>query len=81
MANETLPPMDAMLREVFRVAYIFRQKYQHPTDELDFWERAAEEMNALYNQCNQHPFAKVILLACYTDIERELKENLEGAKH
>lgn len=37
MANETLPPMDAMLREVFRVAYIFRQKYQHPTDELDFW--------------------------------------------
>lgn len=75
MGQEKLPKMDAMLREVFRVAYIYRQKYQNPTEDTAFWERAADEMNTIYHHCQKHPFAKGILLACYEDIERELKES------
>lgn len=75
-----LPPMEAMLREVFRVAYIYRQKYQHPTDDPTFWGAAAKELTEIVNQCKDHPFAQSIMLACYADIEREFKATKTGAK-
>ena len=65
------PKMDPMLREIFRVAYAYRKKYQHPTGDPAFWTAAANEMCYWVNKCGHHPFARGIMLACYEDIERE----------
>lgn len=70
-----IPKMDAALREVFRVAYIYRQKYQRPTGEPGYWQAAADEMCRIVAELGEHPFAQSILLSCYEDIEREYKEN------
>ena len=71
MSTAHLPPMDPALREIFRVAYLYRQKYQHPTEDPQFWSDAAAEMSALFFQLKSHPFARAILIACYEDIERD----------
>ncbi len=67
------PSMNPDLREIFRLAYAFRQKYQQPTTSPAFWNAAAADMEACVRQCNGHPFAQAIFLCCYEDIERELK--------
>lgn len=73
MMEDKLPPMDPALREIFALAYRYRQKHQHPTYGPSFWNAAASEMSALAAKLN-HPFAQALLLCCYEDIERELKE-------
>lgn len=70
-----LPKMHPTLREVFRVAYIYRQKYQHPTGEPGYWQAAADEMCRIVTELGGHAFAQSILLSCYEDIEREYMES------
>ena len=66
--------MDDTLREIFRVAYQYRQKYQHPTRSEQFWSNAAKEMSMRVHELKNHPFAQNLFLACYTDIQRECLE-------
>ncbi len=75
MEKDKLPPMAPELREILRDAYVYRQKYQNPTEDAQFWSDAAAEMSSLAFKHKAHPFARDVLLACYTDIERELKQN------
>lgn len=72
---DKLPAMHPELREIFRVVYQYRQKYQHPTSEREFWMAAAKEMSATAARLKDHPFARAMLLCCYEDIQRELDEH------
>lgn len=74
--SNNLMSMNPMLREIFRLAYNYRQKYQNPSGTEDFWRCAAAEMSKLVEHFGHHSFAEAMLLSCYTDIEREYKENL-----
>lgn len=67
------PPMPPRTREIFRVMYVFRQKYQHPKNTAEWWKRCSDEMTAILQHFEQDAFAMDLLIACYTDIERELK--------
>lgn len=75
MEKGKLPPMPPELREIMRDAYTYRQKYQNPTEDADFWNDAASEMSSIVFKHKAHPFARGIFIACYEDIERELKQN------
>ena len=33
------PPMPPRTREILRVIYVFRQKYQHPVNTVEWWQR------------------------------------------
>lgn len=68
------PSIDPALREIFRLAYYYRQKFQRPTRSKYFWRNAADEMALLVEQCGNHPFARDVFLACYADIERECRD-------
>lgn len=68
--------MDEALREIFRLAYYYRRKFQHPTRAEQFWRNAASEMAQLVEQCGNHPFARAVFLACYIDIEHECLERV-----
>lgn len=68
-----LPPMPHRTREIFRVVYVFRQKYQHPTYDAAFWDCCCKEMMAISRHFGNDPFADALLMECYADIERELK--------
>jgi hypothetical protein len=70
---DKLPPMHPDLREIFRLAYVFRQKYQNPTVSAVFWNDASADLETCVRRCGNHPFAQAIFLCCYEDIERELK--------
>ena len=37
-----LPPMAPRTREIFRVVFVFRQKYQHPVNTVE-WKPAARK--------------------------------------
>lgn len=65
--------MPLELREIFRSAYLFRQKYQHPTGSPDFWRHAADDLRLELARLKDHPFAKSLLFCCYMDLERETK--------
>lgn len=67
--------MNPVLKDIFQIAYRYRQKYQNPVNTEHFWNHAAEDMQVLAAHCKHHPFAEHMLMACYADIERELKEN------
>ena len=71
--QEPLPPMPVELREIFRTAYLFRQKHQNPTDSPDFWQHAADDLRLELARLKHHPFARALLFCCYNDMERERK--------
>lgn len=77
---EENPKIDPALREIFRLAYYFRQKYSRPSRSQQFWHNAAAEMAALVTQCKNHSFARDVFLACYVDIERECLERVPEQK-
>ncbi|MDL2205385.1 hypothetical protein LJC33_00555 [Eubacteriales bacterium OttesenSCG-928-N13] len=66
--------MDETLREIFRAAYQYRKKYQHPTRSDQFWRNAAQEMTLRVQELGNHPFAHDVFMACYADIRRECLE-------
>jgi hypothetical protein len=68
-----LPPMPAELREIFRTAYLFRQKHQNHEGAPDSWRRAADDLRLELARLNDHPFARALLFCCYKDLEREEK--------
>lgn len=67
------PPMPPRTREILRVIYVFRQKYQHPQNTVEWWKRCCDEMTAISKHFENDAFCNDLLVACYTDIERELK--------
>lgn len=73
MAEVKPPPMPPRTREILRVIYVFRQKYQHPVNTVEWWQRCCEEMSAISQHFGNDAFCNDLLVACYTDIERELK--------
>lgn len=72
-AQEPLPPMPAELREIFRTAYLFRQKHQNADGSPEFWRRAADDLRLELARLKEHPFAKSLLFCCYKDLERDSK--------
>lgn len=68
-----LPPMAPRTREIFRVVFVFRQKYQHPVNTVEWWEACCKEMSAISQHFQNDAFCNDLLVACYTDIEREMK--------
>ncbi len=68
-----LPPMPSKTREILSVIYRFRQKWQHPTRDERWWRACAQEMAEISGRFGRDPFCDDLLVACYTDIERELK--------
>jgi hypothetical protein len=73
--KQELPPMAPELRAIMLDAYRYRQKYQHPVEDKQFWSDAAAELSSIAFSHNAHPFARAILLACLEDIEREYKQS------
>ena len=66
--------MDDTLREIFRAAYQYRRKYQHPARSDQFWRNAAQEMTLCVRELDNHSFARDVFMACYADIQRECLE-------
>lgn len=50
-----------------------------PQAELDYWEKAVEDMTATANSLQQDPFLTGLLVAIFEELEREYKALREGA--
>lgn len=50
-----------------------------PQAELDYWEKAVEDMTATANSLQQDPFLTGPLVAIFEELEREYKALREGA--
>lgn len=68
-----MPPMPPKTKEIFGIVYRFRQKYQHPVNTTEFWERCAADAGEICKHFGNDPLCIDLIVACYTDIERELK--------
>ena len=65
--------MPPELREIFRTAYLFRQKHQNPNGSPEYWRRAADDLRLELVRLKEHPFARALLFCSYKDLERERK--------
>lgn len=66
-------PMPPKTRDIFGMVYRFRQKFLHPQNTSEWWVRCVQEAGALCKHFDNDPFCMDLMVACITDIEREMK--------
>lgn len=60
-------------RGFYRLACNFHEKYNPPRADAAYWDAVADEMTEITNQHNQHPFLTELLIAVFSELEREYK--------
>jgi len=60
-------------RAFYRMACNFHEKYNPPRADDAYWSAAADEMNAIAVQHDNNPFLMDMLIAVFSELEREYK--------
>lgn len=71
--SQNAVPMPSKTRDIFGMVYRFRQKFLHPQNTHEWWDRCMQEASALCNHFDNDVFCADLLADCIIDIEREIK--------
>lgn len=76
--RRTLPPFMSIdggrnYRAIYRAVCEYHERNNPPRLALEYWEQAAEDINATASRFNNDPFVFALLGAVYDELEREYK--------
>lgn len=69
----TVVPMPPKTRDIFGMVYRFRQKFLHPQNTTEWWDRCVAEGEALCRHFGNDALCVDLVSVCISDIEREMK--------
>lgn len=66
--------------KAYRAAFEYQKRWMPCPSDLEEWEAAAREVAAIANQGGNDPFLKDLLIAVYSELERQYKKRKDEEK-